>query len=96
MTKRFCWAEARKVVQVTFKPNWRKHAKAVPFRRNDDMLSVMPAGVIIFPGSGIQQGPPLRHPDLAGPRGMARERHFHGGKVCRRNTANSEPLFPVA
>ncbi|ULR42228.1 hypothetical protein [Rhizobium sp. K102] len=22
-------------------------------RRNDDMLSVMPAGVVIFPGSGI-------------------------------------------
>ncbi|UXN57760.1 DUF2493 domain-containing protein [Phyllobacterium zundukense] len=48
-----CWAEARKVTQITFKPNWAKHAKAAPFRRNDEMLSVMPAGVIIFPGSGI-------------------------------------------
>ncbi|TCN17234.1 DUF2493 domain-containing protein [Sinorhizobium americanum] len=48
-----CWAEARKVTQIAFKPNWTKHAKAAPFRRNDDMLSVMPAGVIIFPGSGI-------------------------------------------
>lgn len=27
--------------------------KGGPFRRNDDMLSVMPVGVIIFPGSGI-------------------------------------------
>ncbi|MDR9764170.1 DUF2493 domain-containing protein [Rhizobium redzepovicii] len=48
-----CWAEARKVTQICFKPNWTKHAKAAPFRRNDEMLSVMPAGVIIFPGSGI-------------------------------------------
>jgi hypothetical protein len=50
-----CWAEARGVTQVTFKPNWKKHAKAAPFRRNDDMLSVMPAGVIVFPGSGITE-----------------------------------------
>lgn len=48
-----CWAESRKVTQITFKPNWTKHAKAAPFRRNDDMLSVMPAGVITFPGNGI-------------------------------------------
>ena len=48
-----CWAEARKVTQIAFKPNWTKHAKAAPFRRNDDMLSVMPSGIIVFPGSGI-------------------------------------------
>lgn len=48
-----CWAEARKVTQITFKPNWSKHAKAAPFRRNDEMLSVMPAGLIVFPGNGI-------------------------------------------
>ncbi|ODR88809.1 DUF2493 domain-containing protein [Sinorhizobium alkalisoli] len=48
-----CWAESRKVTQIAFKPNWAKHAKAAPFRRNDEMLSVIPAGVIIFPGSGI-------------------------------------------
>ncbi|MEJ5083763.1 MULTISPECIES: DUF2493 domain-containing protein [unclassified Ochrobactrum] len=48
-----CWADARKVTQIAFKPNWNRHAKAAPFRRNDDMLSVMPAGVIVFPGSGI-------------------------------------------
>lgn len=48
-----CWAETRKVTQIAFKPNWTKHAKAAPFRRNDDMLLVMPSGVIIFPGSGI-------------------------------------------
>lgn len=48
-----CWAEARKVTQIIFKPNWSKHAKAAPFRRNDEMLSVMPAGLIVFPGNGI-------------------------------------------
>ncbi|MBB4187315.1 hypothetical protein GGE07_003979 [Sinorhizobium terangae] len=48
-----CWAETRKVTQIAFKPNWTKHAKAAPFRRNDDMLLAMPSGVIIFPGSGI-------------------------------------------
>ena len=50
-----CWAESRGVTQVAFKPNWSKHAKAAPFRRNDEMLSVMPAGVIVFPGSGITE-----------------------------------------
>jgi len=48
-----CWADARHVTQIGFRPNWNKHAKAAPFRRNDELLSVMPSGVIIFPGSGI-------------------------------------------
>ena len=41
------------MTQIAFKPNWTKHAKAAPFRRNDDLLSTMPVGVIVFPGSGI-------------------------------------------
>jgi hypothetical protein len=48
------WANNRKVAQVAFKPDWTKHAKAAPFKRNDQMLSIMPIGVIIFPGTGIQ------------------------------------------
>jgi hypothetical protein len=48
------WAETRKVAQVAFKPDWTKHAKAAPFKRNDAMLNVLPIGVIVFPGSGIQ------------------------------------------
>jgi len=47
------WANARKVTQIAFKPDWTRHAKAAPFRRNDQMLAVMPIGVIVFPGSGI-------------------------------------------
>jgi hypothetical protein len=48
-----CWAESRKVTQIAFRPDWTKHAKAAPFRRNDQLLATMPKGVIIFPGSGI-------------------------------------------
>ena len=48
------WADTRKVPQIAFKPDWTRHAKAAPFKRNDQMLAVMPIGVIIFPGSGIQ------------------------------------------
>lgn len=49
------WADHRKVQQVAFKPDWSKHAKAAPFKRNDQMLAVMPIGVIVFPGTGIQE-----------------------------------------
>ena len=48
------WADNRKVPQVAFKPDWAKHAKAAPFKRNDLMLEVLPIGVIVFPGTGIQ------------------------------------------
>ncbi|MBB5373991.1 hypothetical protein HNP71_002258 [Acidocella aromatica] len=48
------WAETRKVPQIAFKPDWTKHAKAAPFKRNDAMLAIMPIGVFIFPGTGIQ------------------------------------------
>ena len=48
------WANNRKIPQVAFKPDWTKHATAAPFKRNDQMLATMPIGVIIFPGTGIQ------------------------------------------
>lgn len=47
------WADARKVPQVAFKPDWTKHNRAAPFRRNDLMLEAMPIGVVHFPGGGI-------------------------------------------
>jgi hypothetical protein len=49
------WADHRKVSQIAFKPDWTKHAKAAPFKRNDQMLDVLPIGVIVFPGTGIQE-----------------------------------------
>jgi hypothetical protein len=48
-----CWADNRKVPQVAFKPNWTRHAKAAPFKRNDQLLEALPIGVVAFPGSGI-------------------------------------------
>ena len=48
-----CWADSRKVGQVAFKPDWTRHAKAAPFKRNDQLLDVLPIGVVVFPGSGI-------------------------------------------
>jgi hypothetical protein len=48
-----CWAETRKVPQIVFRPDWARHAKAAPFKRNDQMLEILPIGVIVFPGSGI-------------------------------------------
>ena len=47
------WADHRKVAQVVFKPDWNRHRKAAPFKRNDEMLDTLPVGLIAFPGSGI-------------------------------------------
>ncbi len=47
------WAEKRGVHQVVCKPDWDRHGRAAPFRRNDDLLNLLPKGVIAFPGSGI-------------------------------------------
>ena len=64
------WAEARGVDQVVCRPDWNAHGKAAPFRRNDELLNLLPKGVIAFPGSGItgnlvdkarQLGIPVQH-----------------------------------
>jgi hypothetical protein len=47
------WADTRKVQQIAFKPDWSRHAKAAPFKRNDQLLDTLPIGVVVFPGSGI-------------------------------------------
>ena len=48
-----CWADNRKCQQIVFKPDWKRHGKAAPFKRNDALLEAMPIGLILFPGSGI-------------------------------------------
>lgn len=48
------WADTRKVPQIGFAPNWDKRGRAAPFKRNDAMLDILPIGVIVFPGTGIQ------------------------------------------
>ncbi len=47
------WADHRKVAQVVFKPDWTRHGKAAPFKRNDVMLETLPTGVIVFGGAGV-------------------------------------------
>ncbi len=47
------WADARGVDQVVCRPDWSAHGKAAPFRRNEELLNLLPVGVIAFPGSGI-------------------------------------------
>ncbi len=47
------WASARKVAQILFMPDWTRHAKAAPFKRNDELLNALPIGLIVFPGSGV-------------------------------------------
>jgi hypothetical protein len=47
------WARARKITAIAFRPDWNRHAKAAPFKRNDVLLEQLPAGVLHFPGTGI-------------------------------------------
>lgn len=47
------WAGRNGVHQIVCKPDWDRHSKAAPFRRNDELLNLLPRGVIAFPGSGI-------------------------------------------
>ena len=48
------WADSRKVPQIAFKPDWTKHVKAAPFKRNHAMLETLPIGVMVFPSMGIR------------------------------------------
>ncbi|WP_419910374.1 DUF2493 domain-containing protein [Hoeflea sp.] len=48
-----CWADNRNCPQIVFRPDWARHGKAAPFRRNDQLLETLPIGLIVFPGSGI-------------------------------------------
>lgn len=49
------WARERTVPQVPFAPDFARHSRAsAPFKRNDKVIAIMPRGIIIFPGGGIQ------------------------------------------
>ena len=47
------WAEQSGVHQIVCKPDWQRHGRAAPFRRNDEMLDLLPRGVIAFESNGI-------------------------------------------
>ncbi|MBJ7533248.1 DUF2493 domain-containing protein [Rhodomicrobium vannielii ATCC 17100] len=48
-----CWADARNVTQIVFKPDWDRDGKAAPFKRNDALLAEVPKALVVFPGTGI-------------------------------------------
>jgi hypothetical protein len=49
------WARERKVPQVPVAPDFARHSRgSAPFKRNDQVIGMMPRGIIIFPGGGIQ------------------------------------------
>ena len=47
------WAERNGVHQIVCKPDWDRHGRAAPFRRNDELLNLLPKGIVAFPGGGI-------------------------------------------
>ena len=49
------WAERNGVHQIVCKPDWNAHGRAAPFRRNDELLNLLPKGLIAFPGNGITE-----------------------------------------
>lgn len=50
------WAKNRNIQQIVCKPDWAKHNKAAPFKRNDTMLAMLPHGLIMVnPDSGIHE-----------------------------------------
>jgi len=49
-----CWARDHDVPQDPRKPDWGRHGRAAPFKRNDEILETLPKGVVVFPGTGIQ------------------------------------------
>lgn len=49
------WARQRQAPPVVFKPDWTRHRKAAPFKRNDALLDALPIGVMVFPGNGVSE-----------------------------------------
>lgn len=47
------WARNKSVKAVAFEPDWNRHNKSAPFKRNDAMLAALPKELIVFPGNGI-------------------------------------------
>ena len=49
------WAENNAVHQVVFRPDWDAHCRAASFRRSDQLLKLLPTGLVAFPGTGITE-----------------------------------------
>lgn len=49
-----CWADKHRVPQIRFVPEWKRDGqKRAGFLRNDRIIAAMPAGLVVFPGSGL-------------------------------------------
>ena len=86
-----CWANNRKVPQIAFKPDWTRHAKAAPFKRNDQMLDVLAdrrhrLSRLRHLGQPRRQGQEARHPGLE-----VRRRHVSAASICASGTVTSPP-----
>lgn len=87
-----CWADSRGVAQVAFRPDWNRHGKAAPFKRNDRMLEALPVGLIIFPGRGFRTISPTRPERWGFPSGTsARGRR---DEVCLIETGRASLVHP--
>ena len=54
------WADHRKVPQIAFKPDWTKHAKAAPFKRNDRCSTCCRSGSWSSPAPAFRTTSPTR------------------------------------
>ena len=48
------WADNRKVPQIAFRPDWTQAREGRAVQAQRPMLDVLPIGVMVFPGAGIQ------------------------------------------
>ena len=69
-------ADNRKVPQIVFEPDWTRHSKAAPFKRNDQMLEALPRGSSF---SRASASPPISPPR-------------HGGSASRSGSSSKAPL----
>ena len=61
------WAESNAVHQVVCKPDWKAHQRAAPFRHNDELLNLLPKGVVAFPAGASPRTSSTRPGSSASP-----------------------------
>ena len=83
-----CWADARTVPQIAFKPDFNRHRNAAPFKRNDQLLAVLPMASWCSPAQASATTSPTRRSNSASHclisvrRGAARKRRLPALPGC--------------
>lgn len=49
------WASRNNVAHIVVRPDWTRDQRAAPFRANDRILGLKPAGIIVAGGNGVAQ-----------------------------------------